>query len=77
MKFGEEQFKLLTYAAKLRAQLERSVRTAIVDLKQSQKERKAQPVQTPSPRPPAPSPGAPRAPLACAPTPVSILPPGL
>ena len=50
--FGEERFKMLGYVAKQRAQLERSFRTAIADMKQSQKERQArpqpQPVQTTS-----------------------------
>ena len=40
--FGENQFKMLAYVAKQRAQLERSFRTAIADMKQSQKERQAQ-----------------------------------
>ena len=48
--FGEERFKMLGYVAKQRAQLERSFRTAIADMKQSQSERPArpqpQPVQT-------------------------------
>jgi hypothetical protein len=50
--FGEHQFKMLAYVAKQRAQLERSFRTAIADMKQSQKERRQpQPAQTsPSPR---------------------------
>jgi len=64
--FGEPQFKMLAAVAKQRAQLERSFRTAIEDMKQSQKERlqqparQAQPAQTakaaPAPAPkPAPS----------------------
>ena len=57
IKFGPLQFKMLESAAKLRAQLERSFRTAVADMKQSQKERKAQPVQTPSLQPLAPSTG--------------------
>ena len=40
--FGEHQFKMLAYAAKQRAQLERSFRTAIADMQQSQKDRNAQ-----------------------------------
>jgi hypothetical protein len=60
IKFGGEQFKMLASAAKRREQLERSFRTAVADMKQSQKERKAQPhpqlAQT-SPQPPAPNPG--------------------
>jgi hypothetical protein len=59
MEFGEKQFKMLAYAAKSREQLERSFRTAVADMKQSQKERKAQPHPQPaqtSPQPPTPSP---------------------
>ena len=41
IEFGEQQFKMLGYVAKQRAQLERSFRTAIEDMKQSQKERQA------------------------------------
>jgi len=62
--FGEQQFKMLAYVTKQRAQLERSFRTAIADMKQSQKERsqqqalQPQPAQpAPGPQPPAPSPG--------------------
>jgi hypothetical protein len=47
--FGEERFKMLAYVSKQRAQLERSFRTAIADMKQSQKERQAlqpQPMET-------------------------------
>jgi hypothetical protein len=59
--FGEERLRMLGYVAKQRAQLERSFHTAIADMKQSQKERKAiqpQPPQAgPSPQPPAPIPG--------------------
>ena len=40
--FGEQQCKMLAYVAKQRAQLERSFRTAIADMKQSQQERNAQ-----------------------------------
>jgi len=39
IKFGPAQFKMLAYAATLRAQLERSFRTPVADMKQSQKER--------------------------------------
>jgi len=42
IEFGEHQLKMLGYVAKLRAQLERSFRTAIEDMKQSQKERHSQ-----------------------------------
>ena len=59
--FGEQQFKMLAYVAKQRAQLERSFRTAIADMKQSQKERQA---RVPSPQPQAPSPGERSSPLA-------------
>jgi hypothetical protein len=41
--FSEKQFVMLAYVAKQRAQLERSFRTAIEDMKQSQKERKSRP----------------------------------
>jgi len=41
----EEQFKMLAYVYKQRAQLERSFRTAIDDMKTSQKERQARPQQ--------------------------------
>ena len=60
IEFGEQQFKVLEYAAKLRAQLERSFRTAIEDMKQSQKERQSrpqpQPAQTAQPTKPASAP---------------------
>ena len=49
--FGEHQFKMLAYVAKQRAQLERSFRTAIADMKQSQQER-----QAPQPQPAKPAP---------------------
>jgi hypothetical protein len=45
--FGEKQFVMLAYVAKQRAQLERSFRTAIADLKQLQKERQARPQPQP------------------------------
>jgi len=58
--FGEERFKMLGYVSKQRAQLERSFRTAIDDMKQSQKERPALPPQPaqnhPGPQPTASSP---------------------
>jgi hypothetical protein len=57
--FGEHQFKMLGYVAKQRAQLERSFRTAIADIEQSQKERQAlqpRPPQTAQPAKPAPPP---------------------
>jgi len=41
IQFGEQQFKMLAYVAKQRAQLERSFRTAVADMKQSQQERQA------------------------------------
>src|ERR1022692_4905971 len=41
IEFGEKQFVMLGYVSKQRAQLERSFRTAIEDMKQSQKERQA------------------------------------
>jgi len=49
--FGEKQFVMLAYVAKQRTQLERSFRTAIEDMKQSQKERGRQPVQRQQPLP--------------------------
>jgi len=68
--FGEKQFAMLAQVAKLRAQLERSFRTAIADMQQSQKERQArqprqqpQPAQThPGPQPTAAGPGEPSSP---------------
>jgi hypothetical protein len=62
IEFGEKQFVMLGYVAKQRAQLERSFRTAIEDLKQSQKERgqqharQPQPAQAAQPAKPAPAP---------------------
>jgi hypothetical protein len=67
--FGEQQFKMLAAVAKLRAQLERSFRSAIEDTKQSQKERQSrpqpQPIQTTqtakaAPVPPPAGPQVPR-----------------
>jgi len=52
--FGEQQFKMLAFVAKQRAQLERSFRTAIADMKQSQKERSQPQAQQPQPAQPAP-----------------------
>jgi hypothetical protein len=55
----EERFKMLAYVYKQRAQLERSFRTAVADLQQSQKERKAvrtQPPQAAQPAKPASAP---------------------
>ena len=46
--FGEKQFVMLAYVAKQRAQLERSFRTAIADMKQSQKERQSHPQSRPA-----------------------------
>jgi hypothetical protein len=45
--FSENQLKMLAYVAKQRAQLERSFRTAIADMKQSQNERQSQPQAQP------------------------------
>jgi hypothetical protein len=42
--FGAERFVLLAYVAKQRAQLERSFRTAVADIQQSQKDRRSQPL---------------------------------
>jgi hypothetical protein len=65
----EQRFKMLSYVYKMRAQLERSFRTAIADMRQSQKERKAiqtQPPQAEQPAKPASvpatKPAAPQAP---------------
>jgi len=51
--FGEQQFKMLAYAAKLRVQLERSFRNAIADMRQSQKQRQARPQPQPAKAAPA------------------------
>jgi len=48
IEFGEQQFKMLAYVAKQRAQLERSFRTAIDDMKQSKKDRRAPLQQQPA-----------------------------
>ena len=45
--FGEKQFKMLAQVSKQRAQLERSFRTAVQDMKQSQRERRQQNAQRP------------------------------
>jgi hypothetical protein len=62
---GDNQFRMLGYVAKQRAQLERSFRTAIADMRQSQKERRAnqthasqteqaaKPASVPASRPPS------------------------
>ena len=65
--FGEKQFVMLAYVSKQRAQLERSFRTAIDDMKQSQRERQSrpqpQPAHTAKPAPaPVPSPAKPEVP---------------
>jgi Sec-independent protein translocase protein TatA len=84
MAFGEKQLVMLAYVAKQRAQLERSFRTAIADMKQSQRERsqqqarQPQPAQTaqPASAPVHPSAGPQRSSvLPSPPTPVSNLPP--
>lgn len=67
IEFGQKQFAMLAYVAKQRAQLERSFRTAVEDMKQSQKERRqqqAQRPQAPAPavRPPAHHPAGPQTP---------------
>ena len=80
--FGEQQYKMLAYVTKQRAQLERSFRTAIADMKQSQRERQARqsqplkpataPVHQPA-EPPVPPPdyvmseGAESHPIFCSP----------
>ena|ERR1022692_2066996 len=84
MAFSEKQLVMLACVAKQRAQLERSFRTAIADMKQSQKERsqqqarQPQPAQTaqPASAPVHPSAGPQRSSvLPSPPTPVSNLPP--
>jgi hypothetical protein len=63
IEFGEKQFAMLLTVAKLRAQLERSFRAAIDDMKKSQNERQArqpQPAQTA--QPPAHKPAEPQTP---------------
>jgi hypothetical protein len=84
MALGEKQLVMLAYVAKQRAQLERSFRTAIADMKQSQRERsqqqarQPQPAQTaqPASAPVHPSAGPQRSSvLPSPPTPVSNLPP--
>ena len=59
--FGEQQFRMLAQVAKQRAQLERSFRTAIEDMKQAQKERQARPEPPPA-QPPAHKEAEPQAP---------------
>jgi hypothetical protein len=58
--FGEKQFVMLAYVARQRVQLERSFRTAIEDMKQSQKDRQSRPqprpAQTEQTAKPAPAP---------------------
>ena len=49
MAFSEKQLVMLAYVAKQRAQLERSFRTAIADMKQSQRERSQQQARQPQP----------------------------
>src|ERR1022692_3739645 len=49
----EHRFKMLAYVYKMRAQLERSFRTANADMRQSQKERKAIQTQPPQAEQPA------------------------
>ena len=56
--FGEQQFKMLAYVAKLRAQLERSFRTAIADSRK--KSARPGPSRSPrNPRQPSPRPRRP------------------
>ena len=73
---GKQQYRLLDSVYKRRAQLERAFRNAVADLKQAQKERRAQPgpaaepVPLSTPRPPEfskPKENAPE-PVDCAPT---------
>jgi hypothetical protein len=69
IEFGEQQFKMLEYVSRRRAQLERSFRTAIEDMKKSQQERSRQQARKAQPTPaakaapaPAPKPAAQQAP---------------
>jgi septum formation inhibitor MinC len=55
IEFDEKYFRLLAIVAKQRAQLERSFRTAIQDLKQAQKERQSQPKAQPLEAAPKPA----------------------
>jgi septum formation inhibitor MinC len=55
IEFDEKYFRLLALVAKQRAQLERSFRTAIQDLKQAQKERQSQPKAQPLEAAPKPA----------------------
>ena len=83
---GKQQYRLLDSVYKRRAQLERAFRNAVADLKQTQKERRAQPgpaaepvpLSTPGP-PNSPRPGKthrnPSTASPPEPTPVSCLPP--
>ena len=61
---SEKHFVMLGYVARQRAQLERSFRTAIADMQQSQKERPArpqpQPAQPAQPAKPVPEPPSPK-----------------
>jgi hypothetical protein len=73
----EQRFKMLAYVYKQRAQLERSFRTAVADMKQWQKERNAirtQPPQTEQPAKPA-KPAQPASTPASKPTPPQTPPP--
>jgi hypothetical protein len=62
---SEKHFVMLGYVARQRAQLERSFRTAIADMQQSQKERPTRPQPQPAqpakpvPEPPSPKPDVP------------------
>ena len=60
--FGQQQSVMLGYVAKQRAQLERSFRTAVEDMKQSQKERRLQHDQRPQPPAQPAKPVGPQAP---------------
>jgi hypothetical protein len=65
----EVQFKMLAYVMKQRAQLERSFRTAIADMKQSQEER-----PSPQPQPAHPVPTAKTAPTPVPPPAKPVVP---
>jgi hypothetical protein len=74
---NEAKFKMLAYVYKQRAQLERSFRTAVADMRQSQKEcqpRQPQPPQTEQPAKPA-KPAQPASTPASKPAPPQTPPP--
>jgi len=71
---NEAKFKMLAYVYKQRAQLERSFRTAVADMRQSQKERQPRQPQPPQTEQPA-KPAQPASTPASKPTPPQTPPP--